>query len=183
MAKKRSSGRLTEDDLQALIDQGAELYEPPAPKPFVQPEPPAARKPKVKLPPLRERCPTEHYEQCQVIKWADSKITRRTYPELEMLYAVPNGGHRHARVGAQLRDEGTRRGVPDLSLDVARGGYFGLRIEMKRRIRSLSTLSDDQKWWHAKLTERGYMVVTCYGAEEAISAIKAYLQGDPTCPN
>ena len=34
----------------------------------------------------------EHQEQCLVIDWADSLV--HFYPELDSLYAIPNGGDR-----------------------------------------------------------------------------------------
>lgn len=42
---------------------------------------------------------------------------------------------------------GTRRGVPDVCLPVARCGFHGLYVEMKRRQKSLSHVSDDQNVW------------------------------------
>jgi hypothetical protein len=56
------------------------------------------------------------------------------------VYAVPNGGHRHIRVAVRLKEEGVRRGVPDLHI-MAPGGRL-IYLEMKIKGGSLST---DQK--------------------------------------
>ena len=64
-------------------------------------------------------------------------------------------------------------GVPDLCLPVARGGYHGLYIELKRAVGGI--LSDEQKWWIDELKSQGYAAIVCHGAEEAIRTIKEYL--------
>lgn len=58
---------------------------------------------------------------------------RHQYPFLSrMLFAVPNGGKRDARTGAQMKYEGVLRGVADLILLVPKKGFASLCIEMKR---------------------------------------------------
>ena len=74
--------------------------------------------------------PTEHQEQVALIHWA--KMRSATLPELGLLFAIPNGGERHLFVAKKLKAEGVKPGTPDLCLPVARGGYHGLFIEMKR---------------------------------------------------
>lgn len=71
-----------------------------------------------------------------------------------------------------LKREGVKSGVPDLCLAVARGGYHGLYIEMKRKGQ---TTSDNQKKWIAGLKVQGYEVSVAYSCEEAIEVIKSYL--------
>lgn len=114
---------------------------------------------------------SEHDEQVAVIEWAEWEA--RQWPELRNLFAVPNAGQRHPAVGRKMRKEGLKRGVPDLFLDVPRGRYHGLRIEMKVRP---NTLTPEQQDWMTRLTDQGYYVAVCYGAEPAIRTIKAYLQ-------
>jgi len=59
-------------------------------------------------------------------------------PELRWFFAVPNGGSRgdsekSARIqGALMKAEGVKKGVADCCLPVARHGYHGFFIEMKR---------------------------------------------------
>lgn len=115
--------------------------------------------------------PSESDEQRVIVQWCDAFKAR--YPELKLLYHVPNGGKRTAREAARFKAEGVKPGVPDLVLPVARNGYHGLYIELKRR--KGGTVSDNQKEWIKALTEQGYRAVVCKGADEAISEITAYM--------
>lgn len=116
---------------------------------------------------------TEHEEQAALFAWADATQTQR--PELAMLFAIPNGGARHPAVGAMLKGEGVRAGYPDIALDVARGRWHGLRIEMKRADHS-NHATPEQLTWLERLRQYGYMAVVCYGCTEAVDVIVAYLQ-------
>ena len=68
--------------------------------------------------------PTEAQEQMTLFSWAAMQSGK--YPELNLLYHVPNGGSRHKAEAGRLRAEGVKAGVPDLCLPVARGQYHGL---------------------------------------------------------
>jgi len=65
----------------------------------------------------------EHKEQKALFRWAGFRAQQK--PELELLYAILNGGHRHKAVGRRLKAEGVKRGVPDICLPVPRGGFTG----------------------------------------------------------
>lgn len=73
----------------------------------------------------------------------------------------------------RFKAEGVRAGVPDLFLPVARGGYHGLFIEMKRPDHK-NKPSKAQNEWQQFLTKQGYLSVVCYGYEEAIQTIQRY---------
>jgi hypothetical protein len=127
---------------------------------------------------------TEHQHQKALIQWADASAA--AYPELKLLYAIPNGGHRTKRTAAKMRAEGVRRGVPDLCLPVARGGFHGLYIELKRpRAKSVSPgkLTAEQLQWHEALDRQGYLVQTCWGWEAAQSALREYIGGWHNVPS
>lgn len=100
------------------------------------------------------------------------------YPELNLLYHVPNGGSRHKAEAGRLRAEGVKAGVPDLCLPVARGQYHGLYIELKRQ-RGGRT-SDHQSEWLDALSAQGYKAALCYGWEQAAGTIIEYLTGGGT---
>ena len=72
---------------------------------------------------------SEHDEQAALFEWATWHTSQ--CPELGLLFAIPNGGHRHPVVAARLKAEGVRAGVPDICLPVARKGYHGLFVELK----------------------------------------------------
>ena len=113
---------------------------------------------------------TEHQEQSMLIAWA--RMTESTWPELALLHAIPNGGHRHIAVAVRMKAEGTKPGVPDVCLPVARGCFHGLYIEMKF---GKNVPSKNQKRWIDLLNEQGYYVDVCYSAERAIEVIAEYL--------
>ena len=116
--------------------------------------------------------PTEHEEQVALFQWAEANEAQ--YPSLAMLAAIPNGGYRPMTTAAMLKAEGVKAGYPDIVLDVARGPYHGLRIELKRADRS-NHATDAQREWLARLNFQDYLAVVCYGADEAIKVITDYL--------
>ena len=113
---------------------------------------------------------SESQEQTLLFKWAGWNHT--TYPELEMMYAVPNGGKRDIVTATHLKAEGVKAGVPDICLPVPRGGYHGLYIELKVHGNKPSEL---QESWLRRLSEQGYFTAVCYGWYEAAETIKRYL--------
>ncbi len=76
---------------------------------------------------------TELTEQQAVMEWAEYQTGR--YPELKLLYHIPNEGKRSVVNGANLKKAGLKKGVPDLCLPVAKGNYHSLYIEMKKNKR------------------------------------------------
>lgn len=118
-------------------------------------------------------CPTEAQEQRALFDWAER--LKGKYPELALLYHVPNEGKRSVITGARLRSEGLRRGVPDLCLPVARNGYHGLYIELKRK--QGGRLTEDQERWIDALIQQGYCATVCKGWTEAALMIVEYLGG------
>ena len=86
--------------------------------------------------------PTESVEQQCLFRWAAFQSGR--FPELALLYHVPNGGSRKKAEAGRFRAEGVKAGVPDLCLPVARGGFhgsgstFGRRYGGQARQRNLS---------------------------------------------
>lgn len=114
---------------------------------------------------------TESQEQQALFRYCSVEMSR--YPDLDMLAHVPNEGKRTKATGARLKREGLRRGYPDIVLDVPRGIYHGLKIELKRR--KGSKITQDQKDWIRKLNAQNYLAAFCYGWEEAWELIHAYL--------
>lgn len=120
--------------------------------------------------------PKEHTEQVWLFQWAE--LSQGKYPELQMLYAIPNGGYLLSKAAAgKLKAAGLKKGYPDLGLDVARGPYHGLRIELKRTVGG--QVSFEQNVWHIRLQAQGYHVVVCKGWEVARDVLINYL----TLPN
>ncbi|MDL2318203.1 VRR-NUC domain-containing protein [Eubacteriales bacterium OttesenSCG-928-A19] len=117
---------------------------------------------------------TEEQEQAALFEWAD--IQKCAYPELGLLYHVPNEGKRSPRTGARMRAAGLRKGVPDVCLPVARNGSHALYIELKSRRKGAKATPEQEDWIDA-LREQGNEAALCYGAAEAIQTIMRYLTG------
>lgn len=114
---------------------------------------------------------SEEEEQAALFEWAAWKLQR--WPELGLLFHIPNGGLRNKVTAAKLKNVGVKAGVPDLFLPVARGDWHGLFIEMKRR--KGGKLSPLQVDWIEALGRQGYKTVVCFGADAAEAAIEDYL--------
>jgi hypothetical protein len=98
------------------------------------------------------------------------------YPELNLMFHIPNGGKRRKAEAGRFRAEGVKSGVPDICLPVARGGYHGLFIELKRQHGNKAT--KNQNTWLADLREQGYAAAVAYGWEQAAKIITDYMEGE-----
>jgi hypothetical protein len=119
---------------------------------------------------------SEHDEQVAVVDWLFLQSPK--YPELDLVFAVPNGAMLGGgRIGAiranALKAEGMRPGAPDLVIPSARGGYFGVFLEMKTK---KGKLSENQEQFIVQAEKQGYMCFVAYGAEEAIEMLEGYLK-------
>ena len=115
--------------------------------------------------------PQEKDEQVALMKWAVLSAGRR--PELRLIYHIPNGGSRNAIEARHLKAQGVKAGVPDICLPVARQGYHGLYIELKRQ--KGGRVSEAQQDWIDRLNEQGYLARVCAGFREAVKVIDEYL--------
>ena len=98
-------------------------------------------------------------------------------PEVaELIYHIPNGGHRHKAVAAKLKEQGAKAGIPDLKLPMARGGYFGLYIEFKATPPNDAPVSASQHARIRLLSEQGYLAIVCRGHFDAMEQLRAYLR-------
>jgi len=116
---------------------------------------------------------TEHDHQCALFAWAALR------KDLALMYAVPNAAKRSMKLAAYMKREGMRSGVPDICLPVARGGYHGLYIEIKRPKspgKPAGKLSEAQKQWLDALKREGYAAVVCFGWDEARGVIERYME-------
>lgn len=132
---------------------------------------PQAEKPPPKY---HKRTPAqlEHEIQKTFIDWCALASAQR--PELALIYAIPNGGHRHPAVGAKMKAEGVKAGMPDLHLPVPRGAHGSLYIEVKAPGEKPTKHQLDR---HAELRSAGNVVVVCDGVQQLIDITLAYLEG------
>jgi hypothetical protein len=117
-------------------------------------------------------------------------------PEVQWAFHVPNGGHRHISVAAQLKAQGVKAGVPDILIPVpsmvsmdqktaalymqanrlpAPAHYAGLAIELKV---GTNRASEEQKRWQARFQQSGWRAVVCYGWEAAATETLMYFDQD-----
>jgi hypothetical protein len=120
--------------------------------------------------PPTQRIQCEAQIQTALFQWAQASTAR--YPELRLLFHVPNGGQRDIITGANLKQQGLRAGVPDLCLPVPRGRYHGLYLELKS---ADGRLQKNQRAWFDELSAQGYRAVVCYSFDEARQVIENYL--------
>ncbi len=121
--------------------------------------------------PRNVRIDHEDGAQEALFSWAGYQLGR--YPELKLLYHIPNGGKRDRGTAIALKRQGVKAGVPDLHLPVARGGYHGLYIELKV---GKNTATKNQKEWIEELLKQGYYATVCYGWEKAAETLINYLE-------
>ena len=116
---------------------------------------------------------TESNLQAQCVRWF--RLAHRKQSIL--LNSVPNGGARNAVTGAIIKREGAVRGVADLELNMARGGWHGLKIEMKT---PKGRQSPEQKQWQKAVEEQGYYYAVCRCFDDFYNLVEWYLSLVPT---
>lgn len=119
----------------------------------------------------------EHQEQAALFEWA---ATQNKYPELELMFAVPNGSNKSFTARGKFKAEGLKPGVPDIFLPVAKGVYHGLFIEMKPKPNKVLKIAkrqpeEPQKRYIKALNGQGYLALVCYGWEVAVDEIERYM--------
>lgn len=120
---------------------------------------------------------SEHAHQCALVTWSRLPTTIAQYPGIDLLEASLNGCKLSKAQAGKAWAAGMLKGALDLNLPVARGGYFGCRIEMKY---GRNGMTEEQKWHARRLTEEGWLTVTCYNWLAARDAIIEYLSSEPS---
>ena len=117
--------------------------------------------------------PTEDEEQIWLFSWAALNLGK--WPELELMHHIPNGGKRTKTEAARFKAMGVKRGVSDIFLPVARGGFHGLYIELKAKDGKVESA---QKEWIEAVRKQGYCGAVCYGGAVAAELIQRYMKGE-----
>lgn len=118
------------------------------------------------------KMPTEHQVQAALFKWAALMI--RVFPELELMYAVPNAGRRSIGAARYMIAEGMKAGVPDVCLPIARGQFSALYIEHKV---GKNKLTEHQDRWVELLRRYGNACVVSRSFEQSRGLVIDYLAG------
>ena len=116
--------------------------------------------------------PPEKLEQAALFQWRDAMKAR--IPELRWLHAVPNGLWLPDSYARTALKQGLTAGVADVSWPLARGGYHGLYIEMKRRDATHCCVTALQREFLEFVAAQGYRAEWCNGWEAARDVILGY---------
>lgn len=117
------------------------------------------------------RSEREHIEAVTLMRWV--RLSMAKYPDLAMLWHVPNGGHRSKAAAGKFKAEGVKAGVSDYALDCARGGWHGLRIELKAKG---GRLSPEQREYIEDCLFQNYRAEVAVGWEQAKDILIDYLE-------
>ena len=113
---------------------------------------------------------TEHEEQVALFEWINTY--KAVYPDLNCVYAIPNGGFRHITTAKRLHAEGVKAGVWDIHIPIRAHGSTGLWIEMKV---GKNKLTENQKNWARLMVSNYHKTAVCYSWTEAAFMICDYL--------
>lgn len=117
---------------------------------------------------------TELTEQIRVMQYC--KSMEAYDKDYSMIYHIPNEGNRKQKTGSNLVKAGLKKGVPDICVAVPKMGMHGLYIELKKD--KQSKVSKEQIEWIKRLNQQKYIATVCYGADEAINLIIAYMSSN-----
>lgn len=144
----------------------------------------ATPKPGVKITPeALAKSGSEDGHQAALFCWAAANLT--SYPDLEWLHSIPNGGSRHIAEATKLIATGLRSGVWDIFLPcpvqtewakMYAGCYIEMKIE-KHRTKKNGGLSDEQVKFGKYAEMRNYYIKVCYNWMEARDCLINYLEG------
>lgn len=121
-------------------------------------------------------CGTESGHQKALFAWA--ALNQKRFPELRLMFAIPNGSQRDKITAARLKAEGVKAGVPDIFLPFPSQGVAGLFIELKRPKtvgRSKGKVTECQADMLDELMKQGYGVFVAEGWEQARDVLIQYL--------
>lgn len=90
----------------------------------------------------------------------------------EFTHHSPNGGYRNPVTAARLKAMGVRRGFPDITIWLPRGGFHGLAIELKA---GRNKATAEQIGWLDHMGSIGWLATVCVGFDAARQTISDYL--------
>ncbi|WP_318491863.1 PDDEXK family nuclease [Photobacterium leiognathi] len=114
----------------------------------------------------------EHYIQVRLFY-----VVEREHPLLyRAMKAVPNGGLRSKTTAGKMRAEGQKAGAPDIDVDMARGAYHGMKLEVKT---DKGHLQQNQVEALEFYNSQGYYAVCGKGFDECYDHLTKYLYLPP----
>jgi hypothetical protein len=116
---------------------------------------------------------TEAAQQTALFCWAALPEQQEKYPDLKLIFHIPNGGTRNKAEAGHLKAQGVKPGVPDIFLPVPKLNFHGLWIEMKAK---KNKTSEEQNVWISELSKRKYAVSVAYSWVQATEHLIYYLE-------
>ena len=111
----------------------------------------------------------EYADQCALVDYAKVR-----YPSMDKQICCSLGGLRlPIGLAVKAKKMGYQKGWPDLQVASARGGWFGLFIELKRKRNSRT--SKDQREVAEALRDAGYRVEIPKGLDAAMRVLDEYM--------
>lgn len=168
------SARLSEKELAELLSKNPKLKTKVAEKSF------KAQRTAIEIVPQvrNEKELLENEIQTAYFAWVLEPSNIELMPELDLIYAIPNGSNKSKTERWLHQQTGLRSGVPDIHVPVSRKPFFSLYIEVKRyKAFQLKNhdCSANQLLWHEKLRKQGHKVIVEYSLAELIRLTKEYL--------
>lgn len=120
--------------------------------------------------------PSENEIQAAFFDWL--AVHEKKYPDLSLMFAIPNGSHKSPAARGLFKRTGLKPGVPDCCLPIAlvgsllKPGYVSLWIEFKSK---RGVISDVQQAWIAALRANAHRVEICRSWIEAANVVIDYL--------
>ncbi|HIF9321634.1 hypothetical protein ACWU37_21000 (plasmid) [Photobacterium damselae subsp. damselae] len=109
----------------------------------------------------------EHYIQVRIFYCLERDFPNEYY----FVKAVPNGGLRHNKTAFDMLAEGQKKGALDIDIELARGKYHGMKLEVKAKNGSLSKFQSERI---ERLNEQGYYATCQKDFDDCWSSILNY---------
>lgn len=103
---------------------------------------------------------------------------KRRWPYVRYCASLGGQYQKHISQRKKAKATGYVAGFPDLQILSARGGYFGLFIEIK--LNKNCYPSQVQKDWISDLLDRGYYAEVCKGYDQCIETLENYFINERT---
>jgi len=115
---------------------------------------------------------TEAHLQSNIIKYI-----KLQYPHVRYCASLGGQYQRYPSQRNKAKATGYVKGFPDIGIYEARGGYFALFIEVKKKG---GYPTKEQKDWIKDLTKRGYYACCAKGFDSIIEIVDEYLNKEIT---
>lgn len=96
------------------------------------------------------------------------------HPELKLIHAIPNGGHRNKATAGKLKAEGVRSGVSDVFVPIPSPvtGHTGLYLELKV---PGGKPTEAQLEFQQRVREQGFAATVTRSVDETLERLELHL--------